>query len=122
MEEKVLKTIQKYKLIESGDKIIVPVCGGPDSMCLLDVLRKLKEKLKIEIVVAHVNHNIREEADSETLYIKEYCQKHNIEIYIKKENVIENKTVDNLYELPLMLEKEGLAEAVCKKLNLKNKI
>ena len=40
---------------------------------------------------------------------------------VKKENVIENKTVDNLYELPLMLEKQGLAEAVCKKLNLKNK-
>ena len=39
---------------------------------------------------------------------------------VKKENVIENKTVSNLYELPLMLEKEGLADAVCKKLNLKN--
>lgn len=40
---------------------------------------------------------------------------------VKKENVIENKTVGNLYEVPLMLEKEGLGEAVCKKLHLKNK-
>ena len=102
MEEKVLKTIQKYKLIESGDKIIVAVSGGPDSMCLLDVLRKLKEKLKIEIVVAHVNHSIREEADSETLYIKEYCNKHDIEIYIKKENVIELAKKDKIG-----LEEEG---------------
>ena len=39
---------------------------------------------------------------------------------VKKENVIENKTVDVLYEIPLMLEKEGLARAVCRKLNLKN--
>ena len=39
---------------------------------------------------------------------------------VKKENVIENKTVANLYELPLMLENEGLATAVCKKLGLKN--
>ena len=39
---------------------------------------------------------------------------------VKKENVIENKTVSNLYEIPLMLEEEGLANAVCKKLNLKN--
>lgn len=102
MEEKVLKTIQKYKLIESGDKIIIAVSGGPDSMCLLDVLRKLKEKLKIEIVVAHVNHNIREEADSETLYIKEYCENHNIKIYIKKENVIELAKKDKIG-----LEEEG---------------
>ena len=102
MEEKVLKTIQKYKLIESGDKIVIAVSGGPDSMCLLDVLRKLKEKLKIEIVVAHVNHSIREEADSETLYIKEYCNKHDIEIYIKKENVIELAKIDKIG-----LEEEG---------------
>ena len=40
---------------------------------------------------------------------------------VKKENVIENKTVNNLYEVPLMLEKEGLANSVCKKLHLKNK-
>src|SRR5699024_2144993 len=39
---------------------------------------------------------------------------------VKKENVIENKTVGVLYEIPLMLEKEGLARAVCRKLNLKN--
>ena len=37
---------------------------------------------------------------------------------VRKENVIENKTVENLYELPLMLEKEGLAKSICKKLEL----
>ena len=62
MEDKILKTIKKYKLIESGDKILIAVSGGPDSMCLLDILNKLKEKLKIEIAVAHVNHGIRKEA------------------------------------------------------------
>ena len=39
---------------------------------------------------------------------------------VRKENVIENSTVSNLYEVPLMLEKEGLANAVCRKLNLTN--
>ena len=41
---------------------------------------------------------------------------------VKKEDVIENKTVGNLYEVPIMLEGEGLADAVCKKLHLKNKV
>ena len=40
---------------------------------------------------------------------------------VKKENVIENLTVKNLYQIPLMLEEQGLAEAVCKCLKLKNK-
>ena len=39
---------------------------------------------------------------------------------VKKQDIIENKTVENLYEVPLMLENEGLAEVVCKKLDLKN--
>ncbi len=39
---------------------------------------------------------------------------------VKKENVIENTTVNDLYEIPLMLEKNGLANAVCEKLELKN--
>ena len=40
---------------------------------------------------------------------------------VKKENVIENKTVGNLYEVPVMLEEGGLAKSVCEKLKLKNK-
>ena len=76
MEENILKTIKKYELIESGDKVLIAVSGGPDSMCLLDILNKLKAKLGIEIAVAHVNHGIREEAREETEYIKEYCSKY----------------------------------------------
>ena len=39
---------------------------------------------------------------------------------VKKSNIIENKTVADLYEVPLMLEKEGLADVVCSKLRLEN--
>ncbi len=39
---------------------------------------------------------------------------------VKKENVIENSTVSNLYEVPIMLEKNGLAVQICKQLKLKN--
>lgn len=40
---------------------------------------------------------------------------------VKKKNIIQNSTVQNLYEVPLMLEREGLAEVVCEKLQLENK-
>lgn len=39
---------------------------------------------------------------------------------VRKENVIQNLTAGNLYEVPLMLEKEGLAVSVCKHLRLDN--
>ena len=102
MEDKILKTIKKYKLIESGDKVLIAVSGGPDSMCLLDILNKLKEKLKIEIAVAHVNHGIRKEAGEETEYIKKYCEKYNIKIYIKYEDVTKLAKQDKIG-----LEEEG---------------
>ena len=40
LENKILETIKKYNLITSGDTILVAVSGGPDSMCLLDILNK----------------------------------------------------------------------------------
>ncbi len=87
LEEKVLKTIKKYNLIQNDDKIVIGVSGGPDSMCLLDCLYYLKNKLNIELIVAHVNHMIRPEAKEETEYVNEYCQKHEIPCYIKYEDI-----------------------------------
>lgn len=87
MLNKILNTINKYNLIQKGDKIVIGVSGGPDSMCLLDSLYCLKEKLGIEIFVAHINHMIREEADEETEYVKEYCKNKNIKCYVKKADV-----------------------------------
>ena len=40
--EKVLSTINKHNLIESGDKIVIGISGGPDSVCLLHILSRLK--------------------------------------------------------------------------------
>ena len=67
MEEKILNTIIKYNLIENGDKLVVGVSGGPDSMSMLHILNQIKnEKVyNFEIVVVHVNHQIREEANSD---------------------------------------------------------
>ena len=66
IEEKVLDTITKYNMIQDNDKVVIGVSGGPDSMTLLTLLNNLKEKLNINIYVAHINHMIREEADDET--------------------------------------------------------
>ena len=87
MLNKILNTINKYNLIQKGDKIVIGVSGGPDSMCLLDSLYCLREKLNIEIFVAHINHMIREEADEETEYVKDYCKNKNIKCYVKKVDV-----------------------------------
>ena len=84
LEEEVLNTIKKYNMINEGDKIVIGVSGGPDSITLLNVLNKFKEKLNIKIYVAYINHMIRAEADEETEYVKEFCNRLDVEFFCKK--------------------------------------
>ena len=91
MKEKVIQTIKKNKLIINGDKIVLGVSGGPDSISMLDILRKIKEEniIQFDIVVVHINHLIREEAVEDEEYVKKYCEKNGIECYIKRIDVQE---------------------------------
>ena len=91
MKNKVLETIRKYKLIENNDKIVLGVSGGPDSIAMLNILDDIKNdeniKLNFTIIVAHINHLIREEAKQDEEYVKEFCKERNIEFYSKSIDV-----------------------------------
>ena len=89
MKEKVLKTIKKYNLIERGDKIVLGVSGGPDSISMLNILKDLKNEkmLDCELIATHVNHQIREEANSDEEYVKNFCEKNEIKCYTKRIDV-----------------------------------
>lgn len=86
LENQVLETIKKYNLIQDNDRIVIGVSGGPDSICLLDVLRKIN-KIKFNIEVAHINHQIREEANDDEKYVQDYCKKNNINFHVKRIDV-----------------------------------
>ena len=92
MKQKILQTIKKYSLIENGDSIVIGVSGGPDSICLLHVLNELKNELNFKIYVAHINHMIREEADLETEYVKEFCNKIEVDCFVKRIDVVKIAT------------------------------
>ena len=90
MKKKVIETIRKYSLIEDGDKIVLGVSGGPDSISMLNILKEIKEEqiIKFEIYVAHINHMIREEAIDDEKYVEDYCNRNNIKCYIKRIDVV----------------------------------
>ena len=56
LEDKVIAYIKKNKLIEPGDNVLVALSGGPDSVCLLNILYKFKDELNITLGAAHINH------------------------------------------------------------------
>lgn len=101
LEKQVEETIKKFNMLEKGDKIVVGVSGGPDSMTLLNILISLKEKYSLTLSVAHVNHMIRENAKIDEEYVKEFCKENNIECFVKRSDVVEKS----------QKEKKGLEEA-----------
>ncbi len=61
-----------------GDTIVIGCSTGPDSMALLDMLIKAREKYKLKIICAHVNHKLRKQSEEEEAFIKEYCKSKNV--------------------------------------------
>ena len=101
---KIEQNIIDNNLVKDNDKIVVGVSGGPDSMCLLDSLIKLKNKfyekynISYSLVVAHVNHMIREESKGEKIYVENFCKKYDIPFYYLEEDVKVNSKKEKMSE------------------------
>ncbi len=91
MRDKVLNTINKYNLINDGDRIVLGVSGGPDSIAMLNILNDIKNDknlhMNFDIIVAHVNHMIREEAIDDQRFVENFCKKIGVSFYAKSIDV-----------------------------------
>jgi len=81
------KTIQstanRYDLWKKGDRIIIGVSGGPDSIALLHFFLSLREKYNLTLFVAHINYHLRDkESDLDQKYVEEMCEKHDVPCFV----------------------------------------
>ncbi len=99
MLSKVLDYLKKNNMLKKGDRIVVGVSGGADSVCLLYVLKELCRDLETTLIAVHINHGIRgEEADLDELFVTKLCNKLGIECY------------RYLYDVKAIAKEEGLSE------------
>jgi tRNA(Ile)-lysidine synthase len=75
LRKRVQHFIEEHDLLRPGDPVVVGVSGGPDSLCLLDVLDSLADDLSLTLRVAHLNHGLRLEAASEAEFVRAEAQK-----------------------------------------------
>ena len=87
LREAVEANINEYKLIESGDRVLVGLSGGADSVCLLVVLNELRNKYKFALSAIHINHGLRDEAMRDAAYSEELCAKLDIPYYYEQIDV-----------------------------------
>lgn len=87
----ILKTVEKtvlsHKLAEKGDKVLIALSGGSDSVYLLCAMLLLGRKIGFSVSAAHLNHRIRECADAEENFAKGLCENYGVEFFSKKTDV-----------------------------------
>jgi tRNA(Ile)-lysidine synthase len=75
--------INQHNLFSPGEKVVVGVSGGADSTCLLHVL----QSLGYEVVIGHLDHQLRPESSEEAQYVKHLGQTLGVETILGKEDV-----------------------------------
>lgn len=79
IEQKVLKFVDQNHLINKGDKILIALSGGADSVFLLSFLLKFKNRFKIDLAAFHLNHKLRgETAVADEKFCYDFCSKNEV--------------------------------------------
>lgn len=113
--EDVMKFLLNDLNLKYGDSVVVACSGGPDSMALLHLLKRLKDRLDIEVVCAHVNHNVRKESAEEKIFVEKFCLVNNLKFEYM---VIENYGDDNFHNEARTI-RYNYFEQIVKKYNAK---
>ena len=89
LERRVEKFITERGLLAGHSRLIVGVSGGPDSVCLLHILARSRDKLGIYLHAAHLNHGLRgAESDADSAYVQELCGGLNVPVTAGKVDMI----------------------------------
>ncbi len=76
--------IEEQNLLAPGDQVVVGLSGGPDSLCLLHVLRRLRKTYDLKLHVAHLNHGTRGEAsDADAEFTRTTAARWNLPVTVE---------------------------------------
>lgn len=83
MQERVRAYVEEYRMIEPGGKIVAGISGGPDSVCLLFLLKSLCREMGAALYAVHVHHGLRgEEADGDLDFVRELCAREQVPLHV----------------------------------------
>lgn len=88
LESRVLDFIRQQRLLPCARKLVVAVSGGPDSVCLLHILYKLKNELGISLHIAHLDHQLRgADSEADASYVAALAQRFTVPATIASRDV-----------------------------------
>jgi tRNA(Ile)-lysidine synthase len=87
MLDQVRKTIKQYRMLTPGDRVLVAVSGGVDSVVLLYALRELQKSEKLSLAVAHFDHAIRTDSAADAEFVKKLARSLKLRYYSERADV-----------------------------------
>jgi tRNA(Ile)-lysidine synthase len=91
--QKLGEAAKRNRLFTCGDRILIAVSGGPDSVALLHLLHELRQEFELHLEVAHLQHGIRgEEAREDARFVAELAEKLKLPFHLKEINLPEMKS------------------------------
>jgi tRNA(Ile)-lysidine synthase len=95
--EQVRRTIDRYRLLEKSDRVIVGVSAGVDSMVLLHLLNVFRQEFELSVIVAHIHHGLRPaQADREAELVQKVSARHGLPFEYGTFDVKEFKKAEGL--------------------------
>ncbi len=79
--------VSENDLLAAGDKILIAVSGGPDSVALTLLMDSVKKRFEIELAVFHLDHQIRKDSSKDTEFVRDLCNQYGIDFYSEKRDV-----------------------------------
>lgn len=91
MMRKIFSYIEKYEMLPHNGNIVAGVSGGPDSVCLLYMLVRLRDRLagqrQLNLRAVHVNHGLRDEAGRDEAFVETLCEKWGVPLTVRRIDV-----------------------------------
>lgn len=82
-----LDTVCAEVLLEPGNRVLVALSGGADSVCLFDLLLAARRELGIEVRAMHVNHRLRSAAADDEAAVRRLCTERGVELTVARRDV-----------------------------------
>ena len=89
LRERVSAYMRQLHMISPGDKVIIGLSGGADSVCLFELLLSLREEFSFTMEAVHVNHMLRETAKRDELFVQQLCERKGVALHILHRDVAE---------------------------------
>jgi tRNA(Ile)-lysidine synthase len=82
--ERVTATSRRYRMFEPGSRVLIAVSGGPDSLCLLHSLVRLRRLLSIHPVCFHFDHALRKGSEDDGSYVRRQARQLGVPFILRR--------------------------------------